>query len=60
MTYTEEQNAEMIAALIRERDGYERLGLDDRVREVDEELARWGANAKPPAKRAATRRKREA
>lgn len=32
----------MIAALLRERDGYERRGLADRVAQVDEQLALRG------------------
>ncbi|WP_327679489.1 hypothetical protein [Kitasatospora sp. NBC_00458] len=32
----------MIAALRRERDGYERRGLDDRVAQVDEQLIQLG------------------
>ncbi len=57
MTFTEEQKAEYVAALVRERDGYEAAGLTDRAKEVEEELHRWGNAAKPPAKRATTRKK---
>jgi hypothetical protein len=32
----------MIAALLREREGYVRRGLDDRVAQVDEQLAHYG------------------
>lgn len=32
----------MVAALLRERDAYERQGRDDRVRQVDEQLAHYG------------------
>lgn len=32
----------MIAALLRERDGYQRRGLDDRVAQVDAQLAFLG------------------
>jgi hypothetical protein len=32
----------MIAALLREREGYERRNLDDRVRQVDEQLEHYG------------------
>lgn len=32
----------MIAALLRERDAYVRRGQDDRVRQVDEQLAHYG------------------
>lgn len=48
----EEQKA-YIAALLKEREGYEKYGLTDRVEEVDAELDRLGHKAKPPAKRAA-------
>lgn len=37
----------MVAALLREREGYAQLGLDDRVAEVDEQLRLRGV--KPPA-----------
>lgn len=32
----------MIAALLREREGYERRRLDERARQVDEQLAHYG------------------
>lgn len=32
----------MIASLLRERDGYQRRGLDERVAQVDEQLTRHG------------------
>jgi hypothetical protein len=41
---------ELVAALLREREGYVRRGLDDRVAQVDAELARLGhvvAGAEP-------------
>lgn len=47
-----EQTQEYIAALIRERAGYEQYGLKDRVADVDAELKRVGYEAKAPAKRA--------
>ncbi|MDX2521373.1 hypothetical protein PV355_40595 [Streptomyces stelliscabiei] len=37
----------MIAALLRERDGYQRRGLDDRVRQVDEQLKHYGYTGDP-------------
>jgi hypothetical protein len=49
---TDEQKKAHIAALLRERDGYERYGLTERVAEVDAELSRWGHRAQTPAKRA--------
>lgn len=49
---TSEQMRDYIAALIRERDGYERVGNKTGVADVDAELERVGHNAKPPAKRA--------
>lgn len=42
----------LIAALLKERAGYERYGRKDKVAEVDAELKKLGANPKPPAKRA--------
>ncbi|MDQ0992168.1 hypothetical protein [Streptomyces sp. V3I7] len=36
------KNDTMIAALLREREGYERRGLEDRVRQVDEQLKHHG------------------
>ncbi|MCX4752896.1 hypothetical protein [Kitasatospora purpeofusca] len=41
----------MIAALRRERDGYERRGLDERVAQVDEQLIQlgWEPDAEPLA-----------
>lgn len=35
-------NDNMIAALLRERDGYVRRNLDDRVKQVDEQLGHLG------------------
>ncbi|MEW2424840.1 hypothetical protein AB0911_30370 [Streptomyces nigra] len=35
-------NDKMIAALLREREGYERRDLTDRVRQVDEQLEHYG------------------
>lgn len=49
---TSEQQKDHIAALLREREGYERHGLKDRVKDVDAELTRLGHKAKAPAKRA--------
>ena len=49
---TKEQTKDMIAALLREREGYERYGNPDGVKQVDAELERLGHKAKPPAKRA--------
>lgn len=53
MSMTNEQQKEYIAALIRERDGYLRIGQTDRAAEVDVELTRAGHKAKPPSKRSA-------
>jgi hypothetical protein len=52
-----EQNekADRITALIRERVGYEQRGLADRVDAVDAELRAIGADGAAPAKRAAKR-----
>lgn len=49
------EKAERIAALIRERVGYEQRGLTDRVDAVDAELRAIGAEGATPAKRAAKR-----
>ncbi len=49
---TEEKRKALIAALIRERDGYIRRGLEDRVASVDAELLRLGAEAAHPVRRA--------
>lgn len=49
---TKEQQQAYIAALIREREGYERFGMTDRVADVDAELKRVGHKAKAPARRA--------
>ncbi|WP_328544581.1 hypothetical protein [Streptomyces europaeiscabiei] len=37
----------MIAALLREREGYKRRSLDDRVRQVDEQLEHYGYSGAP-------------
>jgi hypothetical protein len=49
---TKEQTKDYIAALLRERAGYEQYGHADRVAEVDAELERVGHKAKTPAQRA--------
>jgi hypothetical protein len=41
------KNQRMIAALLREREGYVRRGLDDRVRQVDEQLEHHGYSGAP-------------
>lgn len=48
MTRKEDRN--MIAALLREREGYERRGATDRVRQVDEQLQHYGYEPKPDPK----------
>lgn len=50
------EKAQTIQALLEERRGYETQGLAERVAEVDAELRRLGADAAPPAKRAARRK----
>lgn len=52
---TDEEKARYITGLIREREGYEQRGLDENVREVDEELRLLGEKASAPAARAAKR-----
>ncbi|MFE2323588.1 hypothetical protein ACFXD5_06640 [Streptomyces sp. NPDC059385] len=39
---TQNEDRKMVAALLREREGYVRRGQDDRVRQVDEQLAYYG------------------
>ena len=51
----ENEKAEKIAALLAEKIGYEKRGLDDRAAAVDAELRALGAEGAPPAKRAAKR-----
>ncbi len=48
---TDEQRKAYIAALLREREGYERYDHAEKVEEVDAELKRVGYQAKTPAKR---------
>jgi hypothetical protein len=55
MADTKEQEKGYIAALLRERAGYEQQGKTASVAEVDAELARLGAKAATPAKRATKR-----
>lgn len=52
---TDQLRQEHIAALIRERDGYQTDGNAERAAEVTAELTRLGAEAKPKQKRAAKR-----
>lgn len=52
---TDEQKAESIANLLAERRGYVQRGLDDRVKDVDEQLRRYGHEAAPAAARATKR-----
>jgi hypothetical protein len=52
---TNEQRESYIKALLVERETYEKRDLEDRVAEVDAELARVGAEGKSPAKRATRR-----
>ncbi|MCY0962982.1 hypothetical protein [Streptomyces sp. H27-H5] len=39
---TRKEDRKMIAALLREREGYKRRGEKDRVRQVDEQLEHYG------------------
>jgi hypothetical protein len=50
-----QQKAAQIAALLRERQGYEARGENQRAAAVTAELRRLGAEAAPPAKRAQRR-----
>ncbi len=54
---TNEIRAAQITALLQERDGAEAHGKTERVKAIDAELRRLGAQAKTPAKRAAKRKK---
>lgn len=49
---TKEQTKDYIAALLREREGYERYGNAEGLASVDAELERVGHKAKTPARRA--------
>ena len=49
---TSEQTRDLIAALLREREGYVRYDNPDGVKAVDEQLAIYGHKAKAPVKRA--------
>ena len=50
---------DLIAALVREREGYKLTGTPDQVKAVDAELKRLVAEDKPPAKRATTLKKKK-
>lgn len=52
---TDERLENFIAALLRERDGYEMRNDADGVAQVNAELAKVGAKTPAPAKRAAKR-----
>ena len=52
---TDEQRQAYIKALLEERRGYITTGNSEGINAVEAELARVGADAKPPAKRAAKR-----
>ncbi|GAA3374722.1 hypothetical protein [Streptomyces racemochromogenes] len=39
---TQNEDHKMVAALLREREGYVRRGQDERVAQVDEQLAHYG------------------
>lgn len=54
---TDEQARAYIKALERELEGYVRYGNEDAAGQVRAELDRMGAQAAPPAKRAAKRAK---
>lgn len=52
---TDQQKADYIKALIKERGSCEKRGLTDRVMDIDAELKKVGYEAKTPAKRAESR-----
>lgn len=60
------KNEAMVAALLRERAGYVASGKDDRVKAVDEQLARYGYKSEsetrkvPPMERTAERQRQTA
>lgn len=60
MIATAEQIEAQLAALRRERAGYIARGLDDRVRDVDEQIARLGGAPTDAARRGALTRLRRA
>lgn len=51
----DEQRNAHIAALLEERAGYVKRGLEDRVLQVEEQLRALGAEGAPPQKRATKR-----
>jgi hypothetical protein len=52
---TDQERNDYIRALITERDQYLRAGNTDRAAQVTAELRRIGAEAEPPARKAARR-----
>jgi hypothetical protein len=55
MAMTEEKKADLIRALLRERDMLTATGKLDKIAGVNAELNRLGAKASPPAQRATRR-----
>jgi hypothetical protein len=61
---TDKKNEALIAALLREREGYVRNGKEDRVKQVDEQLKVYGykrdseeTRKTPPVERTAERQR---
>ena len=52
---TDQQRQSYITALLEERAYHEKRGEQDRISEIDAELAKQGVKAKAPAKRAEKR-----
>lgn len=55
MHVTEEWRRDHLKALLRELESCKRQGLGERVNAINAELAKWGHEAAPKQKRAATR-----
>ena len=55
---TDEQKAELIAALTAELEGYERYGKKDRAAAVKKQLTELGGKPETPQKRAAKKTKK--
>jgi hypothetical protein len=54
---TDERQQAIIRALLEERDAAARKGRDDLVAQIDDQLARYGHEGAPPARRATKRTK---
>ena len=52
---TRQEKEQLVAALVRERDGYLKRGQLNRAALVEQQLAKLAAEGKPPARRATRR-----